>query len=128
MAARAGFTWNESGRISDAGGRLSAVLYETNPIDFLRRYPESDLQDSYPEDEWPPPCVDLWLKFDWDHRGTEVDLEGFEVVEHLRSSGHAALAMRATRLTDDADEDARMIAAALATVLGVPGPEGSSSG
>lgn len=128
VTARAGFTWNESGHSSRPDGRLSAVLYEADPIDFMRRYPESDLQDSYPEDEWPPPCVDLWLKFDWGHRRTEVYLEGFEVVEHLRSSGHAGLAMRATRLTDDGDEDARMIATALATVLGVPGPEGSSAG
>ncbi len=120
MADRTGFTWNESGHSTQADGRVSSVLYEAAPLDFVSRYPDSRLQDSY-GDQWPPPCVDLWLKFDWDEKRTDLDLEGFDVDGRLQSLGHAAVAIRATRLTDDADEDARMIATALALVLGVPG-------
>ncbi|MGH3332154.1 MAG: hypothetical protein ACRDPJ_12720 [Nocardioidaceae bacterium] len=51
MADRAGFTWNESGHSTKADSRVSSVLYEAAPIDFVSRYPGSRLQDSY-GDQW----------------------------------------------------------------------------
>ena len=122
VVAQAGFTWNESGREVDSAGRLNAVLYEAGPLDFVTRYPESDLRESYDPDEWPPPCVDLWLEFDWNENRTDLNLEGFHVTQHLAASGHQGVATRATRLTDDPEDDARVIASALACVLGVSGP------
>jgi len=103
-----------------------AALYEADPLDFVRRYPRSRLEESY-GDQWPPPCVDLWLKFDWDAGRAELDLEGFEVLDDLHASGHEGLAQRVTELSGDVNEDARMIARALALVLGVSTP-GPSSG
>jgi hypothetical protein len=122
VVAQAGFAWNESGQNVDRAGRLNAVLYEAAPLDFVTRYPESDLQESYDPGEWPPPCVDLWLEFDWNEKRTTLNLEGFHVTEHLAASGLESVATRATRLTDASQDDARMIASALACVLGVSGP------
>lgn len=122
VVAQAGFRWNEHAQEVDRAGRLNAVLYEAAPLDFVTRYPESDLQESYPPDEWPPACVDLWLKFDWNENRTDFNLEGFEVTQDLAASGHEGVATRATRLTDDPEDDARAIASALAHVLGVSGP------
>lgn len=128
VVALAGFEWNDSGLNTDADGCVRSVLYEADPIDFVHSYPDTGLQESYPDDEWPPACVDLWLEFDRERGRTDLDLEGFEIVETLRASGRGAIASRASRLTDDPDEDARMIAAALAMVLGVPGPDTPNGG
>jgi hypothetical protein len=122
VVAQAGFRWNEHAQEVDRAGRLNAVLYEAVPLDFVTRYPESDPQESYHPDEWPPPCVDLWLEFDWNESRTDFNLEGFEVTQDLAASGHQGVATRATRLTDDPEDDARAIASALAYVLGVSGP------
>lgn len=118
----AGFAWNDSGLNVDRDGRLIAVRYEAAPLDFVTRYPECDLQESYDADEWPPPCVDLWLEFDWNEKRTALNLEGFRVTEHLAASGHGNVATRATLLTNAPQEDAHMIGSALACVLGVSGP------
>ncbi len=125
VLAQAGFSWNDSGEISESDGRLVAVLYEADPDDFVRRYPQTRLQSRY-GDQWPPPCVDLWLKFDWDARRIELDLEGFDVRHDLHGSGIQVLAEGGTQLSGDANEDARAVAAALASVLSVTGPEPST--
>jgi hypothetical protein len=123
VLAEAGFEWNDSGAVADGDGRLVAVLYEADPLDFLRRYPQTRLDESY-GDQWPAPCVDLWLKFDWDAGRAELDLEGFEVLDDLDASGREGLAQRVAELSGDVNEDAHMIATGLALVLGVspPGP------
>ena len=125
VMTQAGFAWNESGLVVGRDGRVEAVLYEARPLDFMRRYPHSDLQASY-GDDWPPPCVDLWLKFHHQPGRVEIDLEGLDVEDELSSAGQQGLAARATRLTDDPDQDGRMIAAALAVALQVAGPDAAA--
>lgn len=117
--------------LSEAGFELSSfvitedeqmigVVYEADPVDFLRRYPQSGLDKSYGA-QWPAPCVDLWLNFYRDARRIEVDLEGIEVLEQLQASGQDALAERVTQLSGDLDADVQVIADALARVLGLRG-------
>lgn len=122
VLASAGFGWNSATSGAEADARVVRVLYEADPVDFVHRYPRTHLPDSYGEGQWPPACVDLWLDFDRESRRVELDLEGFDVLDELRAAGRRDLAERITRLTPDADEDARVIATALAVVLGVPGP------
>ena len=117
VLAAAGFEWNDSGEASD-DGRLVSALYEADPVDFVRRYPQTRLQDGY-GDQWPPPCVDLWLKFDWRAGAVDLDIEGFEPDD--RAPGQGTIGHRVSHLSGNADEDAQRIAAELARILGVAG-------
>lgn len=118
VLAEAGF--EQSSFVITEDEQMIGVVYEADPVDFLRRYPQSGLDESY-GDQWPAPCVDLWLKFYRDVRRIEVDLEGIEVLDQLRASGQDALAERVTQLSGDLDADAQVIADALARVLGMQG-------
>jgi hypothetical protein len=117
VLAEAGFEWNDSGEVAD-DGRLVSALYEADPVDFVQRYPQTRLRDGY-GDQWPPPCVDLWLTFDWKAGRAELDIEGFEPDDRAR--GHDTVTHRVSGLSGNADEDAQLIAAALARILGVAG-------
>ena len=114
-----------SSAVTTADLKIVGVVYEADPADFARRYPQTGLDEDW-GDEVPNTCVDLWVKFHFDTRRTELQVEGFEVLEHLHTTGHEELAERVTRMSDDADDDARAIATALALVLDVPGPPPSA--
>jgi hypothetical protein len=120
VLAQAGFELSSVVLTEDE--RIVGAVYEADPGGFVHRYPQTGLGDDW-DDEVPDTCVDLWLKFHLDTRRTELEVEGFEVLEHLHAVGHAELADRVTRLSGDADADAQMIATALALVLDVPGPD-----
>jgi hypothetical protein len=104
--------------------QMIGVVYEADPVDFLRRYPQTRLDESN-GDQWEAGCIDLWLKFYRDAGRIELDLEGFEVLEHLRASGNEVLAERVTQLSGDLDADVQVIADVLALVLGAGGPQAS---
>lgn len=97
--------------VTDAGFELSSfvisedehmvgVVYEAEPLDFLRRCPQSRLDESY-GDQWPAPCIDLWLNFYRDARRIELELEGLDVLERLQASGREVLAERVTRMSGE---------------------------
>ena len=122
--------------VTDAGFELSSfvisedeqmvgVVYEADPLDFLRRYRQTRLEGAS-GDQCAGGCIDLWLIFYRDAGRIELDLEGFEVLELLRASGHEVLAQSVTRMSGGMDADVRRIANALALVLGTQGPPQSA--
>jgi len=123
VLADAGFVWNHSALARGDDGRVRTILYEADPVVFARRYPQTDMEESYGPEQWPPPCIDLWVHLDRAAGRLEVDLEGFEdLAEELRRLNRADLVSSVSTLSDDLSHDGLQLATALAAVLGVTDP------
>ncbi|MEA4943958.1 MAG: hypothetical protein VB080_05900 [Propionicimonas sp.] len=104
------------------GGR--AVLFETDAESFARRYPWTDIDASYGQ-EWPPPCLDLWIKID-DHGDlTEITFEIYDILLWAAAE-NPALAGRLATL-DDPEDQAAAVGQALALLLRPPHHEDADS-
>ena len=105
-----GFEFNSVSRTGD--GEV-AVLFEADAESFVRSHPGLGIQESYGE-QWPPPCLDLWLKFD---HGEPVEIS-FEVFDLLAWAASADPALHA-RLgsADDPSDHAVAVGEALGRVL-----------
>lgn len=98
--AGAGFS-----RSSEAkNGQVEDMLWETDPISFAERYPDSGIEESYGS-QWPPHCIDFWIYVDVNRRLARLSTEGL----HARFDK--------IPLTGRSDVDARAIGEVVAPIL-----------
>lgn len=71
-----GFEFNS---VTEAEDGETAILFETDAESFVRAHPGLGLEESYGE-QWPPPCLDLWLKFDALDDPVEISFEVFDLL------------------------------------------------
>jgi hypothetical protein len=93
---------------------VTAILFEADPESFVRAYPGLGIEDSY-GDHWPPPCLDLWLKFDQHGDPIEIAFEVFDLLAWA-ASDDPALHTRLNTMDDPADH-AAAVGEALGRVL-----------
>jgi hypothetical protein len=114
-SANCGFEWNGSGYNSEAGGQVTAMLWEAVPDLFAERYPESDIIEQYGVEQWPPPCIDYWIYVDPVTHTAELSIEGWSYWP------------TPLPLSGDAEADGRMLATKFAEFLRVSPPAGPGS-
>lgn len=90
---------------------VTAFLWEADPRQFIEKYPDSDLIESYGEENWPGvPCIDYWVYVEPEHQRLRVSVEGWSLDEFfVEATGHAA-------------RDGHALASVLARILQVPWP------
>lgn len=77
-----GFQFNSVTENEDAE---VAVLFEAEPESFVRTNPGLGIEDSYGT-QWPPPCLDLWVKFDRHGEAVEISFEVFDLLAWAASA------------------------------------------
>ncbi|MEP6855899.1 MAG: hypothetical protein ABJA33_10555 [Pedococcus sp.] len=95
----------------DACGETAALLWEADPLLFLDRYPDSRIDESYGQDQWPPPCIDYWIYVDAESREARFSVEGLEPDNVL------------VQLTGNGLQDGRALGDVLARILRVAAPD-----
>jgi hypothetical protein len=92
----------------------TAILFETEPRSFVRSFGAVDVEESY-GDQWPPACLDLWVKVD--PRGDVVEVS-FEIWDLLADAAGSdpVLAARLGSLADPVDQ-AAAVGEALRVIL-----------
>jgi hypothetical protein len=92
----------------------TAILFEAEPRSFVRSFGAVDVEESY-GDQWPPACLDLWVKVD--PRGDVVEVS-FEIWDLLADAAGSdpVLASRLGSLADPADQ-AAAVGEALRAIL-----------
>lgn len=98
----------------------SDILFDAGPEAFSQAYPDSGIEDSYGA-QWPPQCLDLWLKFDWTGDPVELSFEIFDLLAWSASTD-PELHARLNTLDDPADH-AVAVGEALGLVLVPPTEE-----
>jgi hypothetical protein len=78
----------------------------------VERYPDSEIEDSYGSDSWPPHCIDYWIYVDANRRQARLAIEGWDEPEIE------------VKLTGDGHRDGLVIAREFARVLRVEAPTG----
>lgn len=119
----AGFEWNASGLGHNRDEDQLSALFEAEPQAFARSFPS--LTPDYGE-RWPPPCIDLWIRFYVGRRTIEADVEGTDLARWLREHGHLALA-DALGAPSDLQVAVRSLSEGLRTILfgsRSPSPDG----
>ena len=101
-AADAGFAVNQRGP--------TALLWEADPEAFVRRYPDSRVEDSY-GDSWPAPCLDYWAYLEPESGRARLSVEGWNLPDVV------------VELTGHAELDGAHLAAVFARILGVRRPD-----
>jgi hypothetical protein len=99
------------GRFSLDGATVSAFLWEAEPRRFVERYPDSDVIESYGEEQWPDvTCIDYWIYVDADRGCCRVSAQGWNLSEFSVDA------------TGNGDVDGMRLAGLLARILAVPWP------
>lgn len=104
----------EFGTVSPGEEGGSDVLFEAEPEAFVQTYPDCGIEDSYGP-EWPPNCLDLWLRFDSGGDPIEISFEIFDLLAWSASTDselHARLSVVA-----DPEDHAMAVGEALGRVL-----------
>lgn len=94
-----------------AGDTVTAFLWEADPRQFAARYPDSDIIESYGEEQWPGVhCIDYWVYVEPEQNRCRVSVEGWNLGEFfVETTGHSA-------------HDGHNLASVLARILQVPWP------
>jgi hypothetical protein len=110
---QAGFEWNPSGLVYHKSANQATTLFEAKPPEFMRRFPR--LAGHY--GDYGPTCVDLWIRYYFDRRSVEADVEAVrDVSQWLREHGHPMQA-EALQTPNDVEVAVRFLSEALRTML-----------
>lgn len=80
---------------------ITSVLFEAEPESFARAHRDVGIEDSYGS-RWPPPSLQLWLRFDAGGDPIQIEFEVFDLLA-WSASADPALHARLNSMEDPFD-------------------------